>query len=103
MHAIFPTVYRLLVHLPNEQMIYYDDNDNLDEVLNCPNIEVTALTAWFAINRQDPRARNTLYLDFPKDYSYDKKKKRWTVRRGSAPAIGRMHFASPVQGERFYL
>jgi len=48
-------------------------------------------------------AKDILYQDFPKKFSFDKKTKTWKERTRSAPAIGRMYFASPAQGECFYL
>ena len=33
MHAEDPTVYRLPVHLPDQQMVYFNDDDAVDDVL----------------------------------------------------------------------
>ena len=61
------------------------------------------MTEWFEANRTYPEARNTTYQDFPRKWVYDKQVKKWHPRKRGAPAIGRMYFASPGQGERFYL
>jgi len=105
MHAESPTVYRFQVHLPDQQLIYYNDKDIADEVLNQDNINKTQLTEWFAFNAKDQHgvAKDILYQDFPKKFSVDKKTKTWKERTRSASAIGRMYFASPAQGEHFYL
>ena len=63
----------------------------------------TPLTEWFEANRRYPEARNTSYQDFPKKWVYVKDDKRWKPRQRGPPSIGRMYFASPAQGERFYL
>ena len=86
-------------------MIYYNDEALADEVLARQNINKTQLTEWFAFNAKDQQgvAKDVLYQDFPKKFSFDTKTKTWKLRTRSAPAIGRMYFASPTQGERFYL
>lgn len=102
MHAEFPAVYRLPVHLEGQQVVYFNPDDNILDVLERGAAKETPLTAWFNINRTNEAARNTTYQDFPKTWVYDGKKKVWKVRKRGY-AIGRMYFASPVQGERFYL
>ena len=86
-------------------MIYYNDEALADEVLARQNINKTQLTEWFAFNAKDQQgvAKDVLYQDFPKKFSFDTKTKTWKLRTRSAPAIGHMYFASPTQGERFYL
>ena len=102
MHAESPSVYRLPVHLKDQNLIYYNPDDDINEVLDRASGK-TALTAWFDANRQYPEARDILYPDFPCTWVYVKKTKKWKPRERGAGAIGRMYFASPVQGERFYM
>ena len=102
MHFSQPTVYRLPVHLEDQQMVYYNPDDNPDDVLERGATKETLLTAWFKINQSNHDARNTTYQNFPQTWVYDQKKKAWKpIQRGKA--IGRMYFASPSSGERFYL
>ena len=103
MHSESPTVYRLPVHLEDRQLVYYNADDDVDEVLGRETLKKTPLTEWFKSNETYPEARNTAYQDFPKKWVYDKKVKKWHPRKCGAPAIGRMYFASPAQGEQFYL
>jgi hypothetical protein len=105
MHNEYPSVTRLPVHLENQQLIYYNEDEDLDAVVERGAQRHTALTAWFLKSRDanDLEARRILYQDFPKRYSYNKKTQKWEKCIQSGPAIGRMHFASPNQGERFYL
>ena len=103
MHSESPTVYRLPVHLENQQLIYYNADDDIDEVLGRETLKKTPLTAWFEANHIHPEARNTAYQDFPANWVYVKKTKKWKPRERGPPAIGRMYFASPSQGEWFYL
>ena len=102
MHAQKPTVYRLPVHLEDQQLVYYNPDDNVDDVLERGASKETPLTAWFKINQSNPQARNTTYQNFPKTWVYNPKFKAWNPRQ-RGQAIGRMYFASPNSGERFYL
>ena len=101
MHGEKPTVYHLAVHLPDQQLVYYDPNDALDEIVDRESSKHTTLTAWFDANKNHEAARQTTYQNFPQTWVYNKKKK-WTPRQRGF-AIGRMYFASPASGERFYL
>jgi len=102
MHAASPTVYRLPVHLEDQQLVYFNADDDLNNVLERGAAKDTALTAWFKINQTNPQARQTTYQNFPREWVYDNSKKAWKPRK-QGRAIGRMYFASPSSGERFYL
>ena len=54
MHALKPTVYRLPVHLEDQQLVYYNPDDNPNEVLERGANKETQLTAWFKINQSNP-------------------------------------------------
>ena len=102
MHALKPTVYRLPVHLEDQQLVYYNPDDNPDDVLERGANKETQLTAWFKINQSNPDARNTTYQNFPQTWVYVSKRKVWKPRQ-QGQAIGCMYFASPSSGEQFYL
>jgi len=59
------------------------------------------LTAWFKINGTNPDARTTTYQNFPQSWNMIKGEEWKPRQRGYA--IGRMYFAAPSSGERFYL
>ena len=101
-HFSQPTVYRLPVHLEDQQIVYYNPDDNPNDVLERGATKETLLTAWFKINQSNPSARNTTYQNFPQIWVFDSKKKAWKPRV-CGKAIGCMYFASPSSGERFYL
>ena len=50
MHSESPSVYRLPVHLENQQLIYYNADDDIDGVLGRETLRKTPLTAWFEAN-----------------------------------------------------
>lgn len=71
-------IYRLAVHLENEQLVYFkqgSENKLLDSNVN------TTLTAWFELNKIDSSSRKLLYIEIPNYYVYDKKTKLWTQRK----------------------
>ncbi len=47
MHERFPTVERLQYHLPNQQMVLFRDDDDVQEVATRSAISRTMLTEWF--------------------------------------------------------
>ncbi|OBZ78054.1 hypothetical protein A0H81_02325 [Grifola frondosa] len=102
MHEEWPTVYRLPVHLKNEQSVYFDPEDVALEVVNREASKKTQLTEWFVINSTDPLAPTLFYQDMPEKFVWNKKTRKWTPRQRGI-VIGRMHFVHPSAGEKFYL
>jgi hypothetical protein len=83
MHAESPNVYHLPIHLQDEQTIYFNAEDDIDEVLERGGSKVTRLTAWFEANRKYDAARSVTYQNFPRAWVYNNKKKEWTKKEGS--------------------
>ncbi len=102
MHERFPTVERLQYHLPNMQMVLFDDDDDLQEVATWSAISRTMLTEWFKINQESEVARSLTFDQFPQQWVWNRKLKRWTLRKRGF-AIGRMYYAHPTSGECYYL
>jgi hypothetical protein len=50
MHERFPPVERLQYHLPNQQMVLFDDDDNVQEMVARPTISKMMLMEWFKTN-----------------------------------------------------
>lgn len=91
-----PAVYRLAVHLPQQQTVHFSDHDRPAAILQ-RNSETT-LTQWFKINLEQPSARHLLYTQFPQHWTWDIASKRWRPRKrdsGSVPVIGRMYMTTP--------
>ena len=103
MHAESPLVYCLPVHLEDEQTVYFNAEDDINEVLERGGSRITCLTAWFEANRKYEAARTVTYQNAPRAWVYNDKKKEWGPRQHGPPAVGRMWFVSPSQGERFDL
>ena len=68
MHMEWPAVYCLSVHLPGQQSMIFQAENEVENVLN--NVKDTQLLGWFKAN-QDPDlieagAHDHLYQDFSK-------------------------------------
>lgn len=97
------TVMRLPVHLPQHQYVRFDQNENLERVLQ--RNERTKLTEFFQLCRDDPvQFGNFCYHEVPKVCKWNTASRKWVLRRQiHRRTIARMHPVSPMEGERFYL
>ncbi|KAK9725314.1 hypothetical protein RND81_05G136000 [Saponaria officinalis] len=84
-----PSVQRLGFHLPNKQTSIFTDHKKVSGILSRPNIETTMFTKWLEANKRYVAAKELIYAEFP-----EKKKGK---------TIGRLVYAHPTSGERFYL
>ena len=117
----YPTVKTLPVHLPQQQYIYFDENDNKNQ--DFENVE-TELTQYFANNKKEkqnplstkqlgffhdetirPHGFELLYHEYPQFYHW--KKKQWHRRTPKTnrlkPIVSRMHYVNYAETERYYL
>ncbi len=96
-------VERLPVHLPNQQSVIFQENENVHEVLE--KSSHTKLTRYFemcANNQDDLIINNLRYVDFPKHFIW--KNGNWHQRkRGGEKVVSRLYMCSPHDKERFYL
>jgi len=103
-HAIM----RLPVHLPNEQNIIIENESTEDAITTALN-QVTMLIDYFSLNLRDEEARQYLYIEIPRYYTFKKEKindrnvSRWIKRKSHYNCIGRMYSVSPAQTELFHL
>ncbi|XP_065313429.1 uncharacterized protein LOC135922856 [Gordionus sp. m RMFG-2023] len=96
-----PAVYRLDLHLPNQHIILFQSNTDINNILT--KNPGTKLTEWFKINQLDTDARHYIYADFVRYYVWKPLSKQWLKRRGGDKIIGRIRTVSPKEGEVFYL
>ncbi|XP_068309880.1 uncharacterized protein [Pyrus communis] len=101
-HFREPSVERLSIHLPSDQNVLFRETDDLNHVVNHPNLESTMLTQWFQTNVQDPDARMLAYVEFPTKYVWKNDEKQWT-RRKRGRSLGRVAYIHPAAGELYYL
>ena len=88
--------------MEDEHPIIYPENTSLDNVLNIPGIEETKFTEWMKTNEAFEDARELTYAKFPTKWVWHSNDKQWQ-RRKSKCCIGRVYYAHPSSGERFYL
>ena len=101
-HKRHPAVQRLSFHLPNQQTIVYCSTDDVEELLDKPRVSESQFLSWFETNSQNSLAKSLTYVEFPKHFVYERKKRCWKPRE-SGKAIGRIHHVPPSCGELYYL
>lgn len=102
-HHREPFVQRLFFHLEGEQEIRFHDNDSLPEVVDRVNRDDTMFIQWLISNRHDASGRDLTFVKYPTRYRWDSGGKFWARRRQNIDVIGRMVYAHPASGERFYM
>ncbi|UYV71022.1 hypothetical protein LAZ67_8001449 [Cordylochernes scorpioides] len=105
MHEQSHVIYRLAVHLPNTQALYFNENDSADN-LHQKLSKSSTLMEWFKLNQNDQEARNYFYREIPNHYVWETKKTKgtWKPRqRGGENVIGRMYTVSVSDQERYFL
>ena len=103
-HGRYPPVQRLQLHLPDQQPVYYYPNRQTgSQLLQKADIYRTTLTGFFEACRQyHDIAADLLYPDFPSKFVWKTDTKSWSPRQRGY-SIGRVHFAVPSDGERYFL
>ncbi|PIA37121.1 hypothetical protein AQUCO_03100103v1, partial [Aquilegia coerulea] len=84
-HEELPCVTRLALHRKGMHVCVFNPNDTPEQY------------------EKNPTTKAYTYQQFPEHFRWCKDNKKWTPRVTSAFSIGRMYFANPNSGERFYL
>ena len=107
-----PSVCRLQLHLENQQTVYFDANDNMENCIEkIERSERTKLTAFFELNARpegDELVRTLLYREMPQHYTWDERQRKWKKRKkhranGMAEMIGRLYSIHPTQVQLYAL
>ena len=61
----------------------FGDNDPLDEVLNRAEEHSTMFIEWMKTNSIDTSAQQLTYVDFPTQWTWKKKLRKWVKRKSS--------------------
>jgi len=101
-HFREPSVERLNYHLENEQSVTYEDHENIEEVIEKAQGKTTNFLAWMKANEKYHEARTLTYNEFPLKFVWKATDREWTPRKFGY-SVGRVHFAPPGSGEKFYL
>ena len=100
MRASSHCVYKLPIHLPNMQYVYFQLG-NEEEAVQRALTTATKLTAWFVLNASSEHARQYLYTDIPLHFSFANNK--WKERRRAQKVVTRLTHVFPPDLERYHL
>ncbi|XP_021997718.1 uncharacterized protein LOC110894799 [Helianthus annuus] len=101
-HYRYPSVMRLPFHLPGQQNVVFSCDDNIEDVINKPQVNSSIFLEWMKMNNSKPEARELTYVEFPSKYVWKLKDRCWQPRQNYV-VIGRIYSASPSLGEAYYL
>ncbi|CAH1430129.1 unnamed protein product [Lactuca virosa] len=67
-HYRYPAVVRLPFHLPGQQQVIYDLDDDIDNILNKPSVASSMFTSWLEsvdndLKQKEGQLLSTLYID----------------------------------------
>jgi hypothetical protein len=72
------TIYRMQLHAPDQQRLYFQEGNERQAVEGARN---SMLMAWFELNRHDVYARTLLYAEVGEKYVWNKSRHVWTLRQ----------------------
>ena len=101
-HYRTPAVERLPFHLPGQQQVVYDADDDITDVLNKPSVASSKFLAWMECNKTSDLAKTLTYAEFPTKFTWIGPKRIWQERK-QGYAIGRIHNVPPSVGDAYYL
>jgi hypothetical protein len=102
MHFRDPCVERLPFHLQNEQHVIFSDSADLTKIVRKERAGITKFTQWMETNKQCEEARKLTYAEFPSKYVWNRGKTKWTKRK-KGRSVGRIYYAHPASGEKYYM
>ena len=80
MHAEYPDITRLPLHLPSEQPVMFGRSDSEQELQQRMETAHSTLMGFFDYNRDHEDGRHLLYHQFPTHYVFLQKEKVWRPR-----------------------
>ncbi|KAL7154894.1 hypothetical protein ABFS83_03G034600 [Erythranthe nasuta] len=92
-HFREPAVERLPIHLPNEQVVFFDGR---------PHVLQSIFLAWMDANSTYTEAKGLTYAEFPAKFVWKQPLRAWTPRKKGF-SVGRIHYVAPGSGELYYL
>ncbi|CAH1414732.1 unnamed protein product [Lactuca virosa] len=101
-HYRHPVVIRLPFHLPGQQQVIYEADDDIEDVLDRPSVASSMFISWMKCNEINKEARKLTYVEFPTKFVWKPKLQTWKPREVGF-SIGRIHSVSPKLGEAYFL
>ncbi|KAM0031508.1 hypothetical protein Hdeb2414_s0017g00509691 [Helianthus debilis subsp. tardiflorus] len=99
-HYRYPSVMRLPFHLPGQQNVVFSGEDDIEDVLNKPQVNSSIFLEWMNMNKK-PEARKLTYVEFPSKYVWKLQDRCWQPRKNYV-VVGRIYSVSPSLGEAYY-
>lgn len=88
--------------MPDEQFVVFNDHEDIQTLLNHRDLKDTKFTKWFDANKGNAEPCELIYVEFSSKWVWNGEKKEWTYRK-QRPYIGRLTYAHPNSGERYFL
>nr|KAJ0193496.1 hypothetical protein LSAT_V11C800439910 [Lactuca sativa] len=98
----YPAMIRLPFHLPGQQQVVYEADDDIEDVLDRPSVASSMFISWMKCNEINKEARKLTYVEFPTKFVWKPKLLSWQPRK-VGHSIGRIHSVSPKLGEAYFL
>ncbi|XP_035841022.1 uncharacterized protein LOC118488056 [Helianthus annuus] len=92
---------RLPFHLPGQQNVVFSGEDDIEDVLNKPQVNSSIFLEWMNMNKK-PETTKLTYVEFPSKYVWKLKDRCWQPRKNYV-VVGRLYSVSPSLGEAYYL
>ncbi|XP_031106221.1 uncharacterized protein LOC116010862 [Ipomoea triloba] len=97
-----PPVERLSFHLPDSQTVFFQDDEDVETVLNKETLGQSMFTQWFEANKTFQEAKLLTYIEMPNKFVWKKNIRQWHPRKRGF-SIGRIFYVPPGTGELYYL
>ncbi|XP_029151663.2 uncharacterized protein [Arachis hypogaea] len=101
-HQRWPSVMRLIFHLPGEQNIIFKDDDDLEEIVEEEEGKCTMFLTWMEANKKFEAGQILTYAEFPNQFVYDRESREWHPRKRGY-SIGRLNYVPPGTGDIYYM
>ncbi|CAH1424955.1 unnamed protein product [Lactuca virosa] len=80
-HYIYPSVVRLLFHLPGKQNVVYGADDDIEDVLNKQSVSSSMFLSWMSCNEHNKDAQKLSYVEFPTKFVWKQEDRCWEPRK----------------------
>ncbi|XP_031106166.1 uncharacterized protein LOC116010797 [Ipomoea triloba] len=97
-----PHVEMLSFHLPDCQLVIFQDDDSIDHVLNKETVGQSMFNGWFIANTKYPEAKMLTYIEMPTKFVWKKDIREWQPRKKGF-SVGRIFYVPLASGEIYYL
>jgi hypothetical protein len=102
LHHRDPQVERLPFHIENEQQVIFPDSTDIEKIVRRPGSTSTKFTEWMEANKIHEVGKELTYAEFPSKFVWKSDSKTWEERKRGF-AIGRIYYAHPASGDRYYM